>query len=216
MSKFQLYLEAVRKNVDDNRVPKHAIEAIKNAKNDEQAVSIALQYFKDPDEAEAFVDKIVSMNEAANQKTYTLVWTRKGKDRSTTGTLEEITKYFSYELLKGNSYNRKIPLKPKNINALIKAINMSVDETYGGYDRPYVSLGEPVEEKPMTESSKGKVSVMVALSDEDKDLGVIDISNEEANHFLNTHGFEAKLLLTPSQIEKFKINEDDFIYIYEK
>ena len=216
MSKFQYYLEAVKKAPNDDHVPKHAIEAIKNARDDEQAVSIASQYFKDVDDAEAFVDKVRSFDEAADPKKYTLVWTRKGKDRSTTGTLEEITQYFSYELLKGNSYNRKIPLKPKNINALVKAINMSIDETQGGYDRPYVSLGEPTEEKPVTESSKGKVSVMVTLSDEDKDLGVIDISSEEANHFLKTHGFEAKLLLTKAQIEKFKIDEDDFIYIYEK
>ncbi len=216
MSKFKYYLEAVRKTPNDDHVPKHAVEAIKNARDDEQAVSIASQYFKDVDDAEAFVDKVRSFDEAANSKVYTLKWERRGKDRSHTGTLEELTKYFSYDLLKGNSWNKKIPLQPKNINALIRAINMSIDATEGGYDRPYVSLGEPVEEKPVTESSKGKVSVMVTLSDEDKDLGVIDISSEEANHFLKTHGFEAKLLLTKAQIEKFKINEDDFIYIYEK
>lgn len=39
-------------------VPQHAIDAIKNAKDDEQAVSIASQYIKDPDKAAAFVDKV--------------------------------------------------------------------------------------------------------------------------------------------------------------
>jgi hypothetical protein len=71
---------------------------------------------------------------------YTLVWERKGIERETSGTLDELKKYFGYTLEAGNSWNPKINRNPKSIDALIKAINRSIDETSGGYDRPYVSL----------------------------------------------------------------------------
>lgn len=76
------------------------------------------------------------------EKIYTLLWERHDIERSTSGTLEEIKQYFSYTLLCGHSWNRKIKRKEdiKSINALIKAINASIDETHGEYDRPYVSL----------------------------------------------------------------------------
>lgn len=60
MSNFQKYLEAVR-NPDlraANSIPKEKLEAIKNAKTDDEAIDIALQYFKDPDDAEVFIAKI--------------------------------------------------------------------------------------------------------------------------------------------------------------
>ena len=57
------------------------------------------------------------------------------------GTLEYLTNgVFGYTLECGNSWNRKIKRNPKNINALIKAINESYDEIEGGFTRSYVEL----------------------------------------------------------------------------
>ena len=76
-------------------------------------------------------------------KVYTLTWNRRGTDRSTSGTVEQLTQYFGYTLVGGNSYNPKINCKPKTIKALVSAINRSLDETCGAcFDRKYVSVQE--------------------------------------------------------------------------
>jgi hypothetical protein len=55
MSKLQQYLEMVKKTPPSAHVPQEAIDKIKAAKTTDDAVNIALEYFKDPDDAEAFV-----------------------------------------------------------------------------------------------------------------------------------------------------------------
>ena len=97
------------------------------------------------------------LNEAKTPKIpkiYTIVKTRRGKDRDTSGTLEELIKYFSYTLECGNSWNRKINRNPKNINALLKALSQSVAETQGGcYDQDSYSLKpepEPIDPADVT------------------------------------------------------------------
>lgn len=56
--KFNIYLESkLKKFVDDAHVPGDIITKIKAAKSDDDAVEIALAYFKDPDDAWAFIDK---------------------------------------------------------------------------------------------------------------------------------------------------------------
>ena len=81
---------------------------------------------------------------AKSTKVYTLKWTRRDQERSTSGTVEELTKYFSYTLLCGHSYNPRINQHPTTIKSLISNINKSIDQTNGGYDRPYVHLSEEV------------------------------------------------------------------------
>ena len=49
-----------------------------------------------------------TLNEAKTSKIFTIIKTRRGKDRETTGTLEELINYFSYTLECGNSWNKKI------------------------------------------------------------------------------------------------------------
>ena len=72
------------------------------------------------------------------KKTYTLVRTRMFfGSRPTvtsdiTGTLEELTDYFSYTLLVGHSHKASIPEKPKTIKSLVSAINRSYDIKNGG------------------------------------------------------------------------------------
>lgn len=65
-------------------------------------------------------------------KTYTIrINTIKayGKDssREVSGTLEELTEYFSYTLEIGHSYNSKINLHPKTIRGLISAVQKASD-----------------------------------------------------------------------------------------
>ena len=80
-----------------------------------------------------------------NQKVYTLIKTSMffGHPSSTieyTGTVEELTKVFSYTLEIGNSWNRKISLKPKGIKTLVKHINMAFEEKNNGMS--FVKLKE--------------------------------------------------------------------------
>lgn len=72
------------------------------------------------------------------QKTYTLERTRNffssrpSETKEITGTLEELTEYFSYTLMVGHSYKASIPEKPKTIRGLVSAINRSFDIKDGG------------------------------------------------------------------------------------
>jgi len=75
------------------------------------------------------------------KKEYTvLLETKQGTSREVSGTVEHLVKYFSYTLEVGNSHNKKINKNPTTINALINNYNKAVDEQYGGYFRPYISL----------------------------------------------------------------------------
>lgn len=55
-------------------------------------------------------------------------------------TLSELIGYFGYTLEVGHSYNSKIQLRPKTINTFINHFNLAVDEKYGGFHRPYMTL----------------------------------------------------------------------------
>lgn len=73
-----------------------------------------------------------------DQKVYTLIKTsmsfgcRPSSTMEYTGTVEELTKVFSYTLEIGNSWNGKISLKPKGIKTLVKHINMAFEEKNNG------------------------------------------------------------------------------------
>lgn len=74
-------------------------------------------------------------------KTYTIVKTRRGNESEYSGTVEELTKTFSYTLECGNSWNSKINRNPKTAKSLVTALNKSVDETMGScYDPDYYEL----------------------------------------------------------------------------
>jgi hypothetical protein len=66
----------------------------------------------------------------------------------TTGTIEELSKYFGYTLEIGNSWNRKIKRYPTTIKALEKNLQMSYEEKEAScYDRTSVSVIETSEEE---------------------------------------------------------------------
>jgi hypothetical protein len=74
-------------------------------------------------------------------KTHTIIKTRRGNQTETSGTVEELTKYFGYTLECGNSWNPKINRNPKTAASLITALNKSVAETQGScYDPDYYEL----------------------------------------------------------------------------
>jgi hypothetical protein len=76
-------------------------------------------------------------------KTHTIIKTRRGSESPFTGTLEELTKAFSYTLECGNSWNSKINRNPKTIKGLVSALNKSVAETQGScYDPDYYELAQ--------------------------------------------------------------------------
>ena len=64
----------------------------------------------------------------AAAKIHTIIISRRGKERETSGTLEELVQYFAYTLEKGESWqhekgNKKINCHPKSIGALVKNLN---------------------------------------------------------------------------------------------
>lgn len=74
-------------------------------------------------------------------KVYTITKTRRGKDRDTSGTIEELIKHFGNTLENGHSWNSKINRNPKTIVGLVSALNKSVAETQGAcYDQDYYEL----------------------------------------------------------------------------
>ena len=79
------------------------------------------------------------------KKIFKIKKTRSGINRTSETTFEGTLEYliddvFGYTLECGNSWNSKIPKRPKTIKSLINAINASYDETEGGYTRSYVEL----------------------------------------------------------------------------
>lgn len=76
----------------------------------------------------------------AQKKIYTVIRTTSRGEREVSGTLEELTEYFSYTLEVGHSWNSRIPLKPRTIKSLINALNKSFDISGRYYD--CVSLKE--------------------------------------------------------------------------
>lgn len=65
----------------------------------------------------------------ATNKTYTVNSHHNGRCTPYTGTIEHLsTAVFGYTLECGNSWNSKIPLRPKTIKSLVKALNDSAAE----------------------------------------------------------------------------------------
>jgi hypothetical protein len=73
---------------------------------------------------------------AAADVVHTIAKTRNGRVTEQKGTLEELTKYYGYTLESGNSYNSKIPLKPKTIKSLLSALDKSTDVLQSGSYNP--------------------------------------------------------------------------------
>jgi hypothetical protein len=69
-------------------------------------------------------------------KSYKIKSIHRGRETIHEGTVAELAGHtFSYTLLKGHSWNSKIPLLPKTAKALVNALNRSVAECMGGcYD----------------------------------------------------------------------------------
>lgn len=81
------------------------------------------------------------------EKCATIKKIRRGKESFTTGTLDMLTKYFSYTLLCGNEYNNKISQNPRSFESLVNNLNRAIDETQGScYDRDSYWLVEKTEE----------------------------------------------------------------------
>ncbi len=62
-------------------------------------------------------------------KVFTIISCYNDRETKVTGTMEELNDYFSYTLLKGNSYNKKIHLCYSTPKTLVNAINKSYYET---------------------------------------------------------------------------------------
>lgn len=61
-------------------------------------------------------------------KTYTIITEYRGRERAHTGTIQELTEYFGYTLLKGHSWenergNKRINMAPKTITSLVNNLN---------------------------------------------------------------------------------------------
>jgi len=78
-----------------------------------------------------------------NERTYIIhkYYARSSRDYYYKGTLPQLVDCFGYTLECGNSWNPKIPIKPKNIRSLISALEKSVRETQGScYSQDYYEL----------------------------------------------------------------------------
>lgn len=75
-------------------------------------------------------------------KQYTIIQSHtKRESREVTGTIEELTRYYSYTLEIGNSWNRKINRNPKTIASLVKNIQAAFEEKESScYERTFVNL----------------------------------------------------------------------------
>ena len=84
----------------------------------------------------------------AVKKEYTIIKYHRGRKTEVTGTIEELTEYFSYTLECGASWQnergcRKVNKNPKTIKSLINAVNNAFDNTQSAcYDRDAVWLKE--------------------------------------------------------------------------
>jgi hypothetical protein len=77
----------------------------------------------------------------ATEKIFKIEKIRKGRISIIEGTLDYLTQYFSYTLLIGNSYNKKINLKPSTIKSLISNLEKSLDIQEGAcYERTLINL----------------------------------------------------------------------------
>ena len=79
------------------------------------------------------------LNEVANDQ-YTIIKNRKGREVPVTDTLENLIRYFSYTLEKGNSWDKKVIKDPNKlmkmpIDKFVSNLNRAKDAATGnGYD----------------------------------------------------------------------------------
>lgn len=74
-------------------------------------------------------------------KTYKIKKVYKNRENIIEGTLDYLTKYFSYTLEVGYFYNNKINRKPKTIKSLMSNLEKSLDIKEGYcYERTYLTL----------------------------------------------------------------------------
>jgi len=74
---------------------------------------------------------------------HTIIKTRRGQSKEISGTVEELTSYFSYTLLVGHSYNSKISKNPRTAKSLVSNLNKAVAEKMrGSYDPDHYTLKE--------------------------------------------------------------------------
>jgi len=84
----------------------------------------------------------------SQEKLYTVQTKRitgRGSDRDSinivTGTLEELTKYFSYTLEVGASWNKKVNRWPKSFKGFMNSLQLAYEEKEAAcYNRTYVSM----------------------------------------------------------------------------
>jgi len=58
----------------------------------------------------------------------------------TTGTLEELTEYFSYTLECGSSHNKRVSRHPKTIDSLVANLNRAALASSAHYQSTYYNL----------------------------------------------------------------------------
>lgn len=83
------------------------------------------------------------------EKTYIVhkYYGRSSRDYYYKGTLPQLVDCFGYTLEAGNSWNPRIPTKPKNIRSLMSALEKIVQETQGScYSQDYYEVVENVPE----------------------------------------------------------------------
>ncbi len=74
-------------------------------------------------------------------KTYTIIKTKKGRVFEISGTVEELTKHFSYPLLVAASHGQKINQHPTTIKSLMSNLNKALDFNEGRcYERTSLEL----------------------------------------------------------------------------
>ena len=81
------------------------------------------------------------------EKTYIVhkYYARSSRDYYIKGTVPQLTEYFGYTLEAGNSWNRRIVTRPRNIKSLISNLGKAVRELQGScYNQDYYEVVEAV------------------------------------------------------------------------
>ena len=72
---------------------------------------------------------------------YTILKNRNDRTTETSGMLPELIQHFSYTLLVGNSWNKKVNMQPKTIKSFVTMINLATNSAAAnGYSGTYFEL----------------------------------------------------------------------------
>ena len=169
-----------------------------------------------------------SLNEAIKvPKRYTIITNRRGRSSETSGTLEELIKYFSYTLEVGASWqhekgNSKINRNPKNIMSLVNNINAATNNAaangysgtsyeFGGEAAPETQqleskiIDKEINKKEIQESTVKKVLEFLKERKLLKESNVIEYSFDYKDGEGDTYSFDSKdFAETKAEIEKLK------------